>query len=96
MIQDSAKPEPVWEEACKCAHDAYNKLPRRHAPTDANEEWLSPEQAFYKNGTPSFKHLIPFGTNVVIQVPKAKRNGKCHVDKGQQLIMVGYERKLHP
>ena len=91
MLQDSAKPEQVWEEACKCAQDIYNKIPRRRAPTDANEERLSPEQAFHKNKTPSLKHLTPFGTNVVIHVPKAKKDGKCRADKGQQRIMVGYE-----
>ena len=42
-------------------------------------------------GPPFLKHLIPFGTNAVAHDPKAKRDGKCHAEKGQKCIMVGYE-----
>ena len=88
MQEDSKRPEPYWEEARKLSQYIYNRVPATRKPDVG--PWSSPPKIYCEMSRDTrLKHLtIPFVMDVMIVVPKKKREVKHHGDKSQEGVSV--------
>ena len=96
ILLDSELPDTYWEDALLCALYIYNRIPPVRKPTNEDEVWMSPREIFYKNGPPTFGHLLLFGSRVVAFIPKELRDLKGLNERGDDCILVGFaEKTIH-
>ena len=96
ILLSSGLPDTFWEDAMLWALYVYNRILPVRKPVEEGVPWLTPQEAFYKDGPPSLRHLHPFGSKVIAFIPKELRGLKGLTEKGTECILVGlHEEMIH-
>ena len=94
LLLSSGLPDTFWEDAMVWALFVYNRILPTRKPTSENEPWVTPQEAFYKNGPPSLKHLKKFGAKVIAFITKELRGLKGLNERGTECILVGMHEQM--